>query len=1142
MPLMSRKRKNSNSDKKPVFADPTRHRRVFVRAIGYSLLAILTIWLTTFSFSIYSVKPLPESALDDPDQFAAPVFGDLFPSGTPATVVDGSSEIDATILGLASHDTPYTIQRAAPNKVFAFVPNWPQQGLLSLEKNLDNIDVILPEWFSVNLETGEMFALDEYRQIQVEEFIEENARQQAILPLIQGFEALSHVVLAKEGLRQQLTEVITKTVIDNGYDGVCLDFRWATSAAMQEILGLISELRGLFTEIEKQICVVIQLRPGLWPFSELEQHVDNIIFTSITHPSLGDLPAPIASHQEFTTKISEILVQIDRTKAVFAFGNLGFDWSSDATSAVPVHFSEIARLSGFHQKPIVFDPVSLNSSLTFVDAKSQRHQIWFTDAITAHNQLVALGPEAIGGVAIHPLGGEDPGIWQLLGSRVRPEDLLRILSVENYVGYVGEGELLTAFGDPQPGIRSLVTDPDSGLIISQTYLQRPQAFTVVRWGAGDPHEIVLTFDDGPNAEFTPQILDILKEKNVPAAFFVLGKNALATPELIKRTYDEGHEIGLHTFFHPNISTSTDARLMLEVNSTQRLLASMTGRNTILFRAPFGEAMEPQTGEEVEPILKLSLDGYLSVGMLIDSKDWTRPGSEKIVQRVIDGARAGDGNVVVLHDGGFANDRTQTVTALPEIIDTLRSEGFTFVSLADLMGQEREDLMPRASERMLIWDRLSFGALVSGKYFLSIAYMATVILGGGRMVIILLMVFFRRRHAPPADGYDPPVTVIIPAFNEEPVIIATIESILASDYPDLKLIIVDDGSTDETYNIVQRAYSDNPCIKVVHQSNQGKSNALNYGYTLADTEIIVATDADTLVLPDAIRLLVRHFADPQVGAVAGNAKVGNRINILTRLQAIEYITSQNLDRRVLGMFNSIFVVPGAIGAWRKDVVQNVGGYSPETLTEDADLTVSIIRSGFRVKYENGAIALTEAPETVRQLMRQRLRWKLGGMQVGWKHRGAIRERKGIGLIGIPNLVIFGITLHLFAPILDIVFITAVLQFIWDVSLSTTVIPSLTIAAIIATFGFYILLEVALTAVVLSLEPTEDKRLIFWVVFQRFIYRQILYITVFRSLTRAMTGQLSGWHKVTRTASVVAPAGPLSRHASRRVDLHRVTRKT
>lgn len=685
--------------------------------------------------------------------------------------------------------------------------------------------------------------------------------------------------------------------------------------------------------------------------------------------------------------------------------------------------------------------------------------------------------------------------------------LLRKVSAEDYVGYEGEGDFLTAFGEPKAGIRALEVNADTGLITKQNHVSLPYAITIARWGAGGRNSIALTFDDGPDEDLTPKILDILSEHDVPATFFIVGEKALKHPEIVQRTLDEGHLLGVHTFTHPNIRMISELRLLSEANSTQRLLASITGYNTILFRAPYAKDSEPQNSDEAAPLVQLSAAGYITVGTPIDPRDWEGNGADEIVERVRLETLEGEENTVLLHDAG--GNRSETLVALPRIIEMLRAEGFEFVSLDELMGNDAIDLMLVADDRLAKVDAVSFALLTGTGDALVWMFAVAITLGIARSVIIVVLAYLQRRPKWLGDTNNPPVTVIVPAYNEEPVILRTVEAVLASDYPNMRVIVVDDGSTDKTFDVVEAAYADDPRVHLVRQTNQGKAQALNHGYKLAESEIIVAIDADTIILPDSVSLLVRHFANPKVGAVAGNTKVGNRVNILTRLQAVEYITSQNLDRRAFERFNAILVVPGAIGAWRKSVVEEVGGYSSETLAEDADLTVAIIRAGYRVTYEAGAIAMTEAPETLSQLLRQRLRWSLGIMQTGWKHKRAIGEGNGIGLVAIPNILLFGVILSLFAPIADIVFISALFRLGRDFIHHPTMIPELSSPAIFIAYATYLLSDVFLSVLALVLEPKEDKRLLFWVPLQRFYYRQLLYILVLRSVGRAWTGRLTGW---------------------------------
>src|SRR5690606_480481 len=221
------------------------------------------------------------------------------------------------------------------------------------------------------------------------------------------------------------------------------------------------------------------------------------------------------------------------------------------------------------------------------------------------------------------------------------------------------------------------------------------------------------------------------------------------------------------------------------------------------------------------------------------------------------------------------------------------------------------------------------------------------------------------------------------------------------------LIVDDGSTDGTYELCRTTFANEPRVEVVTKPNGGKSDALNFGFQHLATDIVVAMDADTIFLPDTIGKLVGHFSDPRIAAVSGNAKVGNRVNLLTRWQAIEYITAQNLDRRAFEQLNCITVVPGAIGAWRRKAAIEAGGFTTDTLAEDADLTMRLLRRGHLVTYEASAVALTEAPETVREFNKQRCRWMYGTLQVMFKHLDALRlgDSRSVALVAIPNTLLF-----------------------------------------------------------------------------------------------------------------------------------------
>ncbi|MEM2907017.1 MAG: glycosyltransferase family 2 protein, partial [Candidatus Odinarchaeota archaeon] len=254
---------------------------------------------------------------------------------------------------------------------------------------------------------------------------------------------------------------------------------------------------------------------------------------------------------------------------------------------------------------------------------------------------------------------------------------------------------------------------------------------------------------------------------------------------------------------------------------------------------------------------------------------------------------------------------------------------------------------------------------------------------------------------------------VPAFNEGPVIRETIQSLIELTYPRKEIIIVDDGSTDDTYNRAVEA-GEGHNVKIISKPNGGKWSALNKGVESAQGEIIICIDADTRLARDAIEHLVKHFSDSLVAAVAGNVKVGNRDRTLTKLQALEYVTSINIQRRGEGYLNKLTVVPGPLGAFRKNVLKEVGLYSPDTFAEDADLTLSILKAGYKIKYEPQALGYTETPHTFTDLAKQRYRWYRGLLQAMKKHKDMVFNSKygSAGLFIVPWMFFNGIVFSWF----------------------------------------------------------------------------------------------------------------------------------
>jgi cellulose synthase/poly-beta-1,6-N-acetylglucosamine synthase-like glycosyltransferase len=385
---------------------------------------------------------------------------------------------------------------------------------------------------------------------------------------------------------------------------------------------------------------------------------------------------------------------------------------------------------------------------------------------------------------------------------------------------------------------------------------------------------------------------------------------------------------------------------------------------------------------------------------------------------------------------------------------------------------------------------------------------------------------RRRKIPDVGVFEPRVAVLIPAYNEEKVIVRTVRSVMNSDYRNMRIVVVDDGSKDRTFEVVREAYPRELAsgkLTVLTKPNAGKAEALNFALQQLDEDFYVGIDADTVIAPDAVSKLVCHFADERVGAVAGNAKVGNKVNLWTRWQALEYITSQNFERRALDLFNVVTVVPGAIGAWRTAPVIKGGAYPVNTVAEDADLTMNLLEQGYKVIYEDRALAFTEAPTTMNGLMRQRFRWSFGILQAVFKHKQAFRNNRAMGLFALPNILIFQILLPLVSPFIDIMFVAGILQYWWNKHYHPEAASAASFEKLLVYFLAFLLIDFVTSVLAFTLERRHpankgDGWLLFHIWLQRFSYRQIFSLVLFKTLKRAIDGRPFNWDKLERTAKM------------------------
>ncbi|WP_406007384.1 glycosyltransferase [Streptomyces sp. NBC_00637] len=697
--------------------------------------------------------------------------------------------------------------------------------------------------------------------------------------------------------------------------------------------------------------------------------------------------------------------------------------------------------------------------------------------------------------------------------------------------------------------------------------------------------IALTFDDGPNPTWTPQVLEILRKYEVPGTFFLVGSMVSRYPSIVKDMVDEGNEVGIHTFTHVDLSYQSDARVNREMQQTQLALAGAAGITTTLFRAPYSSETDAIDNYSWPIYKKLGEDGYTSVFVDTDSDDWKKPGVSKIIKWAT--PEDGKGASVLFHDAG--GERSQTIKALPTYIKKMKAAGYTFTTISGVLqkqnaaarqasgtgqqqtagtagagaatataggtgtegatGEQPGDVpngeggtgangaagetggTGQTINRLQAAHREATGVtLYEGKALIAAVALAewtvptlsvglmivgVAVMGRFGMMLILARRHYRKRNKRRFSWgatVTRPVSVIVPAYNEKECIANTLKSLAKSTHP-IEIIIVDDGSDDNTSEISREAARalGMTNVRVIRQENAGKPAALNNGVRSASYDIVVMMDGDTVFEPDAVFHLVQPFADPKVGAVAGNAKVGNRDTIIGAWQHIEYVMGFNLDRRMYDLLRCMPTIPGAIGAFRREAVLEVGGMSEDTLAEDTDITIAMHRGGWQVVYQEHAKAWTEAPGSLKQLWSQRYRWSYGTMQALWKHRKSLTDKGPsgrFGRVGMPLVVLFQIITPVFAPLIDVFTIYSMIFVDFQAAL----------LAWLAVLG----VQLGCAAYAFRLDR-EKYRYLLMMPLQQLAYRQMMYLVLIHSCITALTGGRLRWQKLKRTGEVGTPAG-------------------
>jgi peptidoglycan-N-acetylglucosamine deacetylase len=1015
-----------------------------------------------------------------------------------------------------------------------FFINWDESSYESLKRNLDHLDWVIAEWS--HLQDGPNPLVTDVH-IPALNWIRVTRPEVRVLPMVQNVideqwqGGLLARTIADEPHRQKLIGALTTFVQDNKFAGICVDFEEPPTEAQGNLLTFMQELHTAFAAKGLLVSQAVPFDDPDWNYKAYAAASDYLILMAYDQHWTGSDAGPVAAQDWFEQKLISRMRELDAAKTIIALGNYGYDWNDATKNVDEVTFQEALISARESSTAPTFDMATRNPYFEYDEDDQSHHKVWFLDAVTAYNQMRAASGYKPAGFGIWRLGSEDPSVWSILGTQNSSPDALRSINYGYQVDFEGNGELLKVMSRPQKVARDLEVDTANGFIKTEKFEALPSSYVVQRTG-DRPGLLALTFDDGPDPRWTPAILDILKEENVPATFFIIGKNGQANPDLVRRVVDEGHEVGNHSYTHPNLGEIPLSLTELELNATQRLIESEVGRSTVLFRPPYFGDAEADKPQEVEPALVAQNLGYIMVGVRIDPDDWQLPATaDQIVGRVID--RAADSNpetrgeIILLHDSG--GDRSATVEALPRLIQELKARGYRFVAVSDLAGLSRDQVMPviPASQRVFTRaDAITFFFLSTGGWLLQWTFLLGILLGLGRLLFVGSLALAqwlrsrRRERIHASVDYTPLVSILVPAYNEELVIENTICSLLASDYSNYEIIVIDDGSQDDTSKVVAEKFEGDERVRLLTVANAGKAAALNTGLRHARGEIVIALDADTLFAPQTVGALAHRFYDKKLGAIAGNAKVGNRVNLVTRWQALEYITSQNMDRRAFASLNCITVVPGAVGAWRKDLLETVGGFSSDTLAEDQDLTLQIRRLGYTIGYEETAIAWTEAPHDLRSLAKQRFRWAYGTLQCMWKHQDALfRRRFGmLGFIAMPNVWIFQIVFALISPVMDLMLIYVLISSALDRWQQPTGYSSTNLQQVLFYYALFLAIDWASACFAFLLERRERWSLLWWLFLQRFCYRQVMYYVMIKSVAMAIRGPVVGWGKLERKATV------------------------
>jgi peptidoglycan-N-acetylglucosamine deacetylase len=1090
--------------------------------------------------------------------------------GVPSGITIASIQDQASRNKTQETKSPNQIKK---NTVF-FTTNT-EKSLISLKENSKSINNLVLPWIDVKKTEGKILASHikhPYFDL-VNETIEKNNPDINKLLLLSDIQYTQPIyenryngnifreLINNPETQGEFLNSLTESLKVDNYKGLVIEIQEdSIGKKYSEYQGFLKKISNILVEKKLSLDAKVNIFDDIKIIESNKQFANTVILESYQESIFTKNPAaavnpnsyqskfkiqPIQTNFEQLNKVLSMFPEIKYSIAlptqsvdIFLYNN-NPGWHGQLT------YGEVGEIIEKYKPEINYDSANGLSSFEYTDKNYQDHRIIINDATTVYNSVYNLKSlsKQPATIDFENIGYEEPTIWQLSQSQSNTEsqEILKTkLQFDTEVKVEGLGVINKLKKNPEYGTREISFVDDK--ILDSKITKLPSKSIVSKTGFKKGY-IALTFDDGPDPKYTPQILDILKENNIKGSFFTLGSNIIDHPEIAERILKEGHILGNHTYNHIRLKNANRDQFINEVESTQKATTEMVNFTPKYFRTPYNDFGEYETNTDLEP-LRL-LDG-LNVKVSesdLDSHDYDTQDLGQIINSIKTGFDENKSSQVLFHDsGGFT--RASTVQALPEIIKFFKDKGYKFVTVEQLDKLSQDELVDtQAVQNISIsgFPRLMFLQLIgkSDLIFRALLFIATT-LGAVRLLVLLVGLYsnFRGKSFENFDvthiDYPPAVSVLIPSYNEEKVICSTIDSILNSDYTNLEVVVIDDCSTDDSLQLVKERYKNNSKVTVLTKPNGGKAEALNFGIQHAKYDFIVSMDADTIFLPDTVGRMMQHFANPKVGGVAGFVEIGNdyfyqkslgndsKFNWLTTCQRLEYIFGQNFDKQAYNGLGCVIVVPGAIGAWRKQVILDVGGYKTDTLAEDTDLTVRILRNGWDVEYCKDAFCITEAPETIQQFWKQRVRWQFGTLQVIVKNLDIIfnPKHKAVSMFAIPYLF-FNFFSMLVSPIANLPFFILLIKIYIGAKVGFLAFNSNDQTSMQWMFIFifgYLTIEYISTIFAIWQYKFKGKWvLLAFIPIQILIFRLLILVITVTSILKAFEGKAVGWGHLQRTGN-------------------------